>query len=358
MAFCGQCGFENPDGARFCGSCGADLTLQVVEDTPEPVVEEAPQVPVVPTAPATPTIPEQPQIQVAPETPVAPVIQEAPATPEPPQAQVAPAAPETPAAPVAPTPPKKGGKKVLIGCGIAAAIGLLLAIGGGIWGYNYLSKQNPELNVKSWFDEGGGDTDGEEDNGTNVTEVKDDGNNSSEEFGTSNDSTSLNDEGDDWGMSEEKGEETGKDGDKGKETGKDDDKGKEEVTDKQRPTIDEKPTQKSSAESQSLAKKLNVPVVNYNALPMHDRYFSDKSGELGAKCTVSQKGGRTTVITMELNQWTTGEKLKFTLTSCGGSIYKLTNTKDNSLRGYVFVYQGGKRFLMGDENSMLEFNMN
>lgn len=355
MAFCGQCGFENPDGARFCGSCGADLTLQVVEDTPEPVVEEAPQVPVVPTAPATPTIPEQPQIQVAPETPVAPVIQEAPATPEPPQAQVAPATPETPAAPM---PPKKGGKKVLIGCGIAAAIGLLLAIGGGIWGYNYLSKQNPELNVKSWFDEGGGDTDGEEDNGTNVTEVKDDGNNSSEEFGTSNDSTSLNDEGDDWGLSEEKGEETGKDGDKGKETGKDDDKGKEEVTDKQRPTIDEKPTQKSSAESQSLAKKLNVPVVNYNALPMHDRYFRDKSGEFGAKCTVSQKGGRTTVITMELNQWMTGEKLKFTMTSCGGSIYKLTNMKDNSLRGYVFVYQGGKRFLMGDENSMLEFNMN
>ena len=44
MAYCGQCGFKNPDGARFCGECGADLTLQEVGNV-ENIVNESGEAP-------------------------------------------------------------------------------------------------------------------------------------------------------------------------------------------------------------------------------------------------------------------------------------------------------------------------
>ena len=40
MAFCGNCGFQNPDGARFCGSCGADLSQQEIGNV-ESIVNES-----------------------------------------------------------------------------------------------------------------------------------------------------------------------------------------------------------------------------------------------------------------------------------------------------------------------------
>ena len=37
MAFCQQCGTQNPDGSRFCTGCGADLTAQVAPQQAAPV---------------------------------------------------------------------------------------------------------------------------------------------------------------------------------------------------------------------------------------------------------------------------------------------------------------------------------
>ncbi|HAL01989.1 MAG TPA: hypothetical protein DCP07_01390 [Lachnospiraceae bacterium] len=37
MAFCQQCGTQNPDGSRFCTGCGADLTSQAAPQQAAPV---------------------------------------------------------------------------------------------------------------------------------------------------------------------------------------------------------------------------------------------------------------------------------------------------------------------------------
>ena len=37
MAFCQQCGTQNPDGSRFCTGCGADLTAQAAPQQAAPV---------------------------------------------------------------------------------------------------------------------------------------------------------------------------------------------------------------------------------------------------------------------------------------------------------------------------------
>ena len=36
MAFCQQCGTQNPDGNRFCTGCGADLTAQAAPVSTNP----------------------------------------------------------------------------------------------------------------------------------------------------------------------------------------------------------------------------------------------------------------------------------------------------------------------------------
>ncbi len=51
MAFCGQCGFENPEGAKFCGNCGATLIQLTTENTP---VKTAPPTTPIETPPTTP----------------------------------------------------------------------------------------------------------------------------------------------------------------------------------------------------------------------------------------------------------------------------------------------------------------
>ena len=40
MAFCGNCGHQNPDGAKFCAGCGADLTNQAIGNV-ESIVNES-----------------------------------------------------------------------------------------------------------------------------------------------------------------------------------------------------------------------------------------------------------------------------------------------------------------------------
>ncbi len=60
--FCQQCGKYNPDGARFCDSCGASLQQAPVQQVPPPVYQQPP--PVYPPPP--PVYQPQPVYQQAP----------------------------------------------------------------------------------------------------------------------------------------------------------------------------------------------------------------------------------------------------------------------------------------------------
>lgn len=138
MAYCGQCGFKNPEGAKFCGNCGADLTLQEINTPPPPPVQPAapPVTPVQPTAPIPPVTPVQP---AAPATSQV-IIQTAPATPHPmPQA------------------PKSSGSglKTCLGCGCAfIIISTLITVGLLWWGYSYVKNHNDDISemLEEWVD--------------------------------------------------------------------------------------------------------------------------------------------------------------------------------------------------------------
>ena len=364
MAFCGQCGFENPDGARFCGSCGADLTLQIVEDTPEPVVTEAPQASDPPVAPVTPTAPEPPVAPIVPEPPVTPT------APEPPVAPIVSELPVTPTAPVSPPPStekpqapkpqtnenagKGGGKgKTCLGIGCAIALVVVLALGGlGWWGYSYLQK-----NGMKWEEllNGGGST---------ATTTNNDENGTTGDF-SNNEGMDEKEEGDgEEGDFDEKEIMEGMEKNEGMETtegveGEEEADKKETTENEEKAKVEEaKNTATGKKEkAKQLAQELGVPVVSYNALPKHDMYYLDKDSEIGVQCKISQQSGRATMGTVEVTHWFTGEKFKYNLQSCGNSIYLLANPKSGGGSTYLFVYEGGKRMLYGQKGSMKEINM-
>ena len=198
MAYCGQCGFKNPDGAKFCGSCGADLSQQemgnvetIVKESGEAstlqseamtyvpldipplennTTEEAPQPADQPTV-QQPVQPVEPPVQPAVQQPVQPTPQPAaqpapqqPASQQPVQPTPQPA-PQHPVPPVAPAPqqviiqtapptppptpqaPKSSGCgiKSCLGCGCITVIIITLIIAGlAWWGYSYI-KDNPDF---------------------------------------------------------------------------------------------------------------------------------------------------------------------------------------------------------------------
>ena len=94
MAFCGSCGTQVQDGARFCPVCGNDLAAAPAAPVAQPQVQQFQQpAPVPPPAPpqeqqwqpAPPPIPVAPPIQTpplepqaSPPVPVAPPVQQAP----------------------------------------------------------------------------------------------------------------------------------------------------------------------------------------------------------------------------------------------------------------------------------------
>lgn len=110
--------------------------------------------------------------------------------------------------------------------------------------------------------------------------------------------------------------------------------------------------------AKELAQQLNVPVVGYNALPKNGMFYRNKDGEIGVMFNISSQRGSSSVGTMEITHWMSGEKIKFNIQSCGNSIYRLDNPKDKDMTGYMFVYEGGKRIMMGDKNEMQELTMN
>lgn len=130
MAFCSQCGFQNPDDAKFCSSCGADLAQENIPDAGVPT----------PTPPVTPP-PSTPPVT---PTPVPP-----PAQPMAAAYQAPPSAAPYQAAPYQAAPPQKSGSgmgKTCLGCGCAFLVVLLIILGvGGWWVYKYMQEHNADI---------------------------------------------------------------------------------------------------------------------------------------------------------------------------------------------------------------------
>ena len=331
MAFCGQCGFENPDGAQFCGNCGADLTQQGIGNvesivnestgttskesdpmayvpldtppteeptifpktetcTPEPT-SYTPEPPVTPTPPPASYTPEPPVAPTPPPPPPAPQVQAPtppPAAPAATQVVIQAAPPTTPQTP-RPIPPKSGGGggKTCLGCGCAAAIVLLLLLGGlGWWGYDYYKKHNKSLDeVLEWIDKGHAEWE--------------------EQHGTGN-------ENPDTQMYEGK-------------------------------TL------------RQLAEENGFPCVTYNERPSEACIYRNEEAGLNIRFNYLKFKEGDYIGAMTLTGLDDGQVLVFRFSPCGCSIFKLNYPNDTTMKGYVFVYKGARRILLGSDDQLMEF---
>lgn len=344
MPFCGYCGFENPEGAKFCGSCGAALTKEqtdLAEETPQtsttssPAEEEEIQLPPPPpplkeTALSPPPVPTT-LVEDAKPVPLEPETQPAPepssAMPMPPSDTPLPPKPQSP------TPQKGKGKGCLI-VGIVVGLVLLLTLGGlGWWGYSYMQENN--LNWEELL------------SGGSITknEKKDDPETGTDESTPSDyEEEELNSQSDSIDTPLEEGEEPkeGKDG----KTKEKEEKGKSDEN-------------RLLAESgRKLAERMEFPVVAYNAEPQHDMYYRNEEGDIGVKFDLKKQRSRTSIGTMEITHWLSGDKETYTLQPCGCSLYQLVNPKKPNKKTYLFVYQGGKKLIMGDQHSKQHLTKN
>lgn len=318
MAYCGQCGFKNPDGAKFCGSCGADLTQQemgnvetIVKESGEAstlqseamtyvpldipplennTTEEAPQ-PADQPAPQQPASqqPVQPTPQPAPQPPVPPV---APA----PQQVIIQTAPPTP--PPTPQAPKSSGCgiKSCLGCGCITVIIITLIIAGlAWWGYSYI-KDNPDFREFSeeW-----------------------------EEL--------MNTGKRDWDID-----------------------AMEQIQDPMSTTYEGKTLSE-------LAEENNFPSVNFNVTPIDGALYKDKDGNAGVQFNFEEDSDNfeegsdsNYILVMTVTDLSSGQAVKFYLTSCGCSIYHAVNPNDADMEGYIFVDHDAKRILISDNDEPAE----
>ena len=318
MAYCGQCGFKNPDGAKFCGSCGADLSQQemgnvetIVKESGEAstlqseamtyvpldipplennTTEEAPQ-PAAQPAPQQPASqqPVQPTPQPAPQHPVPPV---APA----PQQVIIQTAPPTP--PPTPQAPKSSGCgiKSCLGCGCITVIIITLIIAGlAWWGYSYI-KDNPDFREFSeeW-----------------------------EEL--------MNTDKRDWDID-----------------------AMEQIQDPMSTTYEGKTLSE-------LAEENNFPSVNFNVTPIDGALYKDKDGNAGVQFNFEEDSDNfeeesdgNYILVMTVTDLSSGQAVKFYLTSCGCSIYHAVNPNDADMEGYIFVDHDAKRILISDNDEPAE----
>ncbi|MBO4672809.1 MAG: zinc-ribbon domain-containing protein [Bacteroidaceae bacterium] len=345
MAFCGQCGYQNPDGAKFCGRCGADLTQQEIgnvesivnetigaattdnnpmsyvplentsslefefsPDTNEPKEElptPTPATPVTPTpvAPPTPTptpTPVVPPTSTPTPPPPPPKPQAVKPTPPPPPAAprtVKPTTPPRPAVtpaapnPAPPRPAKKNSCFSCLGCGCLVIIVISLIITGLFWiGYDYVQKHGGDIDevLEEWFEQKDAEL--------------------MEKYG----------EGDE----------------------------------------DPDAQTYNGQTLRELAQEQGFPSVTYTDRPkdaatyfceqeqmaLRFAYVKFKEGDYLGLATISQSGN--------------GKAFAFRFSACGCSIYRLENPKDDSTNGYFFVYGGARRILVKiADNKIIEFSV-
>ena len=364
MAFCGQCGFENPDGAQFCGNCGADLTQQQVgnvesivnesagatttdnnpmayvplentssfdfefsPDTNEPKEElptPTPTTPVTPTpvvpptqtppvAAPTPTAPVTPT-PVVPPTPTPPVVPPTP-TPTPPPPPPAPQAvkptptppPATPVAPVAP--------QVVVQTRPAAprpapprpakkSSGCSTCLGCGCIAIIVLMLA---IGGACWWL-----YDYAQKHGEDIEDVL-------EEWFEQKDAELM----EKYGVGDENPE-----------------------------------TQTYKGQTlKDLANEQGFPSVTYTQMPKDAATYFCKSEQMALRFAYLKfkEGDYMGLIT--ISEHSIGEVLTFRFSLCGCSIFRMENPKDETMNSYFFVYGGAQRILVNLEGNTIEFTL-
>lgn len=342
MAFCAQCGYQNPDGAKFCGSCGADLTQQEIgnvesivnesagaattdnnpmayvpmENTSSLEFEFSPDTTVpkeelptpTPAAPVTPT-----PTPVVPPTPVNPPV--VPPTPTPPPPPPAPQAvkptptppPATPIAPVAPqvvvqtgpaapnpVPPrpvkKSNGCSTCLGCGCVVIIVLMLAIGGVCWwAYDYAQKHGGDIEdvLEEWLEKKDAEL--------------------MEKYG----------EGDE----------------------------------------DPDAQTYNGQTLRELAESKGFPVVTYSEIPKEGPSYFNREERLTLRTTYLKFKSGDYLGVVSISNGNTGEVPVYRLSACGCSVYHLDFPSDENFDGYMFVYGGARRIMTNINGIITEYKL-
>ena len=237
--------------------------------------------------------------------------------------------------PQPPTPQKGKGKGCLI-VGIIVGLLLLLTLGGlGWWGYSYMQENN--LNWEELLS--GGSIAKNEEKDTPET---------STDEGTpfDNEGEELNEQSDSIATPSEEGEKPATS------------EGNDEKANEREENSKKEEARKLAESGRKLAERMEFPVVAYNAEPQHDMYYRDEEGDIGVKFDLKKQRSRTSIGTMEITHWLSGKKETFTLQPCGSSLYRLVNPKDPNKKTYLFVYQGGKKLIMGDQHSKQHLTKN
>ncbi|MBR0047035.1 MAG: zinc ribbon domain-containing protein [Bacteroidaceae bacterium] len=330
MAFCGQCGFENPEGAKFCGNCGATLTQPATDDTPVAATEETPPVetPSAPLPPQPPTIPTSAEPPTTPEPPTEPEFPTAPAPPTALEPPIAPEPPTTASTPPNETPPtqpqKKGmGGKGCIGCGCAAVLIFLLVLGGlGWWGYSYMQDNGMDLDeVLESITGNGSDNDDDKDYGS-IGNIGSNGSNGSMGSMGSNSSNGTNDN---ESHNKEEGSDSSNSGRK--------------------------------LSMSEVAQQNGFPYVTYDERPKEGPVYMNESGSTTMRFNYMRFKNDNSIGVMTINDIEAGQAFTLRLKPCGHSIYHMTDPNKAGMEKYVFVDRGGKRILVGGTTPPMELTL-
>ena len=208
------------------------------------------------------------------------------------------------------------GGKAYIGYGCAAAVILLLILGGlGWWGYSHIMSKSMELNemIEPMTDGSGNDNNDKGDNGNNSGGDFSDGDISS------NDNSGNDNSGNEEGSHSDNGS-----------------------------------SQPSMSE---VADQNGFPHVTYDELPKNELIYLNKKGDTTILFAIMNASDGS-VGAMTVNNMKANQILTFNMTPCGNSIYHMTSPDDESKDRYIFVYKGGKRILLGGSGHPMEFILN
>jgi hypothetical protein len=210
------------------------------------------------------------------------------------------------------------GSKGCIGCGCAAVVILLLILGGlGWWGYSYMSSNGLDWDemIKSMTGSGSND-DNDNDEGNNGD------NPGGYNFGGDN-FDGNNPDGDSF------------DGEEGSQAGN----GSRKLS------------------MSEVADQNGFPYVTYDERPKEGPIYINESGNTTVRFNFVRFKNDNSIGVMIVNDMGAGQTFTFRMASCGHSIYHMTDPNNASMDGYVFVHRGGKRILVSDATSPIEFTL-
>lgn len=209
------------------------------------------------------------------------------------------------------------GGKGCIGCGCAAVLIFLLVLGGlGWWGYSYMQDNGMDLDeVLESITGNGSDNDDDKDYGS-IGNIGSNGSMGSNSSNGTNDNESHN-----------------------KEEGSDSSNSGRKLS------------------MSEVAQQNGFPYVTYDERPKEGPVYMNESGNTTVRFNFVRFKNDNSIGVMIVNDMGAGQTFTFRMASCGHSIYHMTDPNNASMDGYVFVHRGGKRILVSDATSPIEFTL-